>query len=252
MGFSILKDMNSLHIFDYVVARELNALYIILDIVFLLLVAFLLIRLKKWLPLYFGLAGAIIYFIVDYGIFYLLLGTREVVGANTFLFLLWLSTSYGFTNFLWIWLLLDKDKHIIEWSSLIVIGWFSIALISQSFGSSFATIQISRGTGSYHGAMAAILLVGYLIVIIHNLTNKKSERIPILKLLFIGIIVQLSWEAVLLISGIRPEGFNPLIVNSLLETNLGLPYLFFIHRYIKKRAVFKKPTFTEPKEQLAA
>ncbi|HAK05362.1 MAG TPA: hypothetical protein DCM23_01500 [Firmicutes bacterium] len=233
MELAIFNGIYSFRNLDYVVARELNILYILLDILFLILIAVLLIRLKKWLPLYFGLAGAIIYFIVDYGIFYLLLGTREVIGANTFWFLLWLSISYGFTNFLWIWLFLDKDKHIIDWSALIIIGWFSIALISQSFGSSFATIQISRGTGSYHGIMAAILLVGYLIVIIHNLTKKQAARIPILRLLFIGIVVQLSWEAILLISGIRPEGFNPLIINSLLETNLGMPYLFFIHRYIK-------------------
>lgn len=246
MGIRFTEALNSIRAMDYVVARELNVLYIILDIVFLLLIAFLLIRLKKWLPLYFGLAGAVLYFIVDYGIFYLLLGTREVIGASTFWFLLWLSTSYGFTNFLWIWLFLDKDKHIIEWSTLIVIGWFSLALISQSFGASFATIQISRGTGSYHGFMAAILLAGYLIVIIQNLINKKARRIPILKLLLIGVIVQFSWEAVLLLSGIRPEGFDPLIINSLLETNLGIPYLFFIHRYIKQRMKKPESVLSEP------
>ena len=219
---------------DYIVARELNTLYIILDTAFLILIGYLLIRTKKWLAFFFGLAGALIYFLVDYGIFFLILGTREVVGANTFWFLLWLSTSYGFTNFLWIWLFLDKDKHIIEWSVLMVIGWFAIAMIAQNFGTSFSTIQISRGTGSYHGAMAIILLAGYIYIIIHNLTNENAENIPILKLLFIGIIVQFSWEAILLISGIRPQGYNPLIINSLLETNLGIPYLFFIHKFIKK------------------
>lgn len=219
---------------SYIVARELNTLYIILDIIFLVLIGFLLIKKKKWLPLFFGIAGAIIYFIVDYGVFYLILGTRNVVGADPFWFLLWLSVSYGFTNFLWIWLFLDKDKQIVEWSLLIVIGWFANALIAQNFGSNFTIIQISRGTGSYHGAMAIMLLVGYLYVIIHNLTNQSEEKIPILRLLFIGIIVQFSWEAILLVSGIRPQGFNPLIVNSLLETNLGIPYLFFIHRYLKR------------------
>ena len=114
---------------------------------------------------------------------------------------------------------------------MIVIAWFSIGLISQSFGSGFPVIQISRGTGSYHGYMAIILFVGYAIVIIKNL-NQKSEQIPILKLLFIGIIVQFSWESALLISGIRPLDWNPLIINSLLETNLGLPYLYFIHKAI--------------------
>lgn len=220
---------------DFIVARELNGLYIILDIVFLIGLGVLLLFFKKRLAFLFGLAGALIYFLVDYGVFYLLLGTREVVGANTFWFLLWLSISYGFTNFVWIWLFLNKDKRILEWSLIIVIGWVVVALLSQSFGSSFPLIQISRGTGSYHGAMTLILAVGYGIVIIKNLKSTEEERLPILKMLFIGILVQFSWEAVLLLTGIRPSGWNPIIVNSLLETNLGIPYIFFIHMAITKR-----------------
>ena len=219
---------------DYPVVRELNLLYILLDIGFLTFLGFMLLHFKKKMAFLFGIAGAVLYFIVDYGIFYLLLGTREVVGANTFIFLLWLSTSYGFTNFVWIWLFLDKEKRILEWSLLIVIGWIAVALVSQSFGASFPIIQISRGTGSYHGYMALILFVGYAYVIIRNL-KEEQERIPILKLLFVGILVQFSWEAVLLVSGIRPLEWNPLVVNSLLETNLGMPYLFFIHKTLKNR-----------------
>jgi hypothetical protein len=107
-------------------------------------------------------------------------------------------------------------------------------MIAQAFGQSFATISISRGTTSYHGAMAILLIFGYMFVIIKNLFNQDKENVPILRLLFIGIIVQFSWEFVLLLSGIRPLGFQPLIINSLLETNLGIPYLYFIHRYVKQ------------------
>jgi len=227
---------------DYLVSRELNTLYILLDVIFLIMISIVLLKLKKKTAFLFGLAGGIIYFMVDYGIFYRLLGTREVIGANPFYFLLWLSMSYGFTNFLWIWLFFDKEKKIVEWSLLIVIGWFSIAMIAQAYGQSFSTIQISRGTSGYHGAMAIMLILGYFYVIIRNLMDEKNERIPILKLLMIGIIVQFSWEFVLLISGIRPMGFQPLIINSLLETNLGIPYLFFIHRGIK-RVIESKESF---------
>ncbi len=220
---------------DYSVDRTLNLLYIILDIGFLTLLGFLLLKMNKKMAFIFGIAGALIYFIVDYGGFYLLLGTRKIVGANPFWFELWLSTSYGFTNFVWIWLFLSKDKRIIEWSSLLIIGWLSEALIAQSIGSAFPVISISRGTSSYHAYMAIMLFAGYAYVIIRNLTSSEEERLPILRMLFIGILVQFSWEAVLLISGIRPQGWNPLIIDSLLETNLGIPYLFFIHRALTKR-----------------
>jgi len=220
---------------DYSVDRTLNLLYIILDIGFLTTLGFLLLKTNKKMAFIFGIAGALIYFIVDYGGFYLLLGTREIVGANPFWFELWLSTSYGFTNFVWIWLFLNKEKRIFEWSAFLIIGWLAVALISQSMGANSPVISISRGTSSYHAIMAIILFVGYAYVIVRNLMNEEEEKLPLLKMLFIGILVQFSWEAVLLITGIRPQGWNPLIIDSLLETNLGIPYLFFIHRALTKR-----------------
>lgn len=218
---------------DYIVARELNYLYIYLDIIFLFILGIILIKSNRKMAFWFGIAGALLYFIVDYGGFYLLLGTREVEGANTMLFLLWLSTSYGFTNFVWIWLFLDKDKSIIKWSALIIGGWLIVAFVSQSFGTNFNTINISRMTGSYHWFMLAVLIFGYLFLIYKN-WGKSNLLKMILYLAFIGIVVQFSWEAVLLISGIRPLGLNPLLFNSLLETNLGMPYLFLIYKVLMK------------------
>lgn len=54
-----------------------------------------------------------------------------------------------------------------------------------------------------------------------------------LRLMAIGILVQLGWEAGLLLGGIRSAGFaslaeklRTLAVSSLLETNLGMPYVY--------------------------
>ena len=182
------------------------------------------------------LGGGLLYFLVDYGGFYLLLHTRTVEGADPFWFLLWLSMSYGFTNFVWIWLWLDRDKRTMEWSVLIIAGWFATALLSQNFGGGFCTISISRGTGDYHGVMAAILFVGYAILCLHNIrAEDPGQRINLPWILAIGILVQFSWEFVLLITGIRAQGIGPLVVDSLLETNLGLPYIYFIHRAVSRR-----------------
>ena len=107
---------------EVIPSRDLNLLYILLDIGFLLILAGALLWCRKYLAALFGLFGGLLYFLVDYGGFYLLLGTREVSGADPFWFLLWLSMSYGFTNFVWIWLWLDRDGHALEWSVLIVAG----------------------------------------------------------------------------------------------------------------------------------
>jgi hypothetical protein len=218
---------------DIVAARTLNTLYIILDLAWLTLFCSLLLYFKRRQALAVGLLAGVLYFLVDYGIFYRLLGTRVVHGADPFWFLLWLSFSYGITNFAWIWLLLDRDGHAVEWSTLIVTAWLAIALLSQNFGAGFAVISIQRGTSAYHGVMAVILFAGYLYVIIQNL--RGMEKINILWLMAIGIGVQFSWEAVLLVTGIRPAGFEAMVVNSLIETNLGLPIVFFIHRAVTQK-----------------
>ena len=221
---------------EIIPSRVLNELYIFLDIGFLLFLLVTLLCCKKYLALLFGLGGGLLYFLVDYGGFYLLLHTRTVEGADPFWFLLWLSMSYGFTHFVWIWLWLDRDKRTMEWSVLIIAGWFATALLSQNFGGGFRTISISRGTGDYHGVMAAILFVGYAILCLHNIrAEDPGQRINLPWILAIGILVQFSWEFVLLITGIRAQGIGPLVVDSLLETNLGLPYIYFIHRAVNRR-----------------
>lgn len=221
---------------EVVAARVLNELYIYLDIGFLLILLGILLYTKRYTAAIFGFLGGLLYFLVDYGGFYLLLGTRVVSGADPFWFLLWLSMSYGFTNFVWIWLWLDRDKHSLEWSVLIISGWLTSALLSQNFGGGFTEISISRGTGSYHGIMAILLFVGYGILCLKNIRAKEEkDRVDLKWILAIGILVQFSWEFILLITGIRPQGILPLVVNSLLETNLGLPYLYFIHKAVTKR-----------------
>ena len=153
-----------------------------------------------------------------------------------------MSMSYGFTNFAWIWLALDKDEYLIEWSLLILCWWFCCPMLAQLIGFGQMPIVIQRTTGAYHGWMAAILFVGYLLAVVRNLGESDRKcRIDLLRLLAIGIAVQFAWEAALLLGGIRSAGLDfaeklrPLIVNSLLETNLGMPYVYLIFVALTRR-----------------
>lgn len=151
--------------------------------------------------------------------------------------------SYGFTNFAWIWLWISKDKNLFEWTILILGWWLYCPLLTQTFGPHDDYITIQRTTGAYHGWMALILFVGYLGLIIWNVTRKKkSERVNIPWLLAIGILVQFGWEIGLYLGGIRSaelssieEKIAPMIINSLLETNLGMPYIFVIFIAVSRR-----------------
>lgn len=139
----------------------------------------------------------IVYMLVDYGIFHLLLHSRGISEGNSlFWVLLWMSMSYGFTNFTWIWLWISRDEHLFEWSLLILGWWFCCPLITQTFAGEAVPIVIERTTGAYHGYMAVILFVGYLGLILYNMyQTDRAKRIRIPWLLAIGILVQFGWKA---------------------------------------------------------
>ena len=248
---------------EVIARRQFEPLYIWLDICFLLVLFTLLMVKKKYTTVIVGVLAGILYMLVDYGIFHLVCHSRSISEGNSlFAVLLWMSLSYGFTNFTWIWLWISKDKHLFEWSFFILSWWFCCPLIVRTFGNGENLITIQRTTGEYHGYMAVILFAGYLGLIIWNLLQaEKKRRIFIPWLLAIGILVQFGWEAALLLGGIRSAGFAsmaeklaPLIVNSLLETNLGMPYIYLIYLFVSGRFtedLKKKPKVVPMAERIA-
>ncbi len=225
---------------EIVAQRVFNPLYIWLDTAFLVCLCLLLILRKKYLTFLWGIAGGILYMVVDYGIFHLLTHSRSIEGGDLFWVLLWMSMSYGITNFVWIWLWFSKDKHLVEWSLLIVVWWIAAPMLANTFGQGLTPIKIQRTTGAYHGYMALILIAGYAAAIVYNLFQKdKTKRFPLLWMLAIGILVQFAWEFSLLIGGIRSaeiadwgQKITTLVVNSLLETNLGAVPIYCIYALV--------------------
>lgn len=228
---------------EIIAQRVFNPLYIYLDIVFLVMLCTLLVAKRKYLTLLFGIFGGILYFIVDYGIFHLALHTRSIEGGDMFAVLLWMSLSYGITNFVWIWLWFSRDRHAFEWTALIVVWWIAAPMLAATFGADLTSIKIQRTTGAYHGYMALILILGYAAAIIYNLfQNDKNRRFPVFWLILTGVAVQFFWEFALLIGGIRSAEISAmsdkimtLVVNSLLETNLGSVPIYCIYVLITSR-----------------
>ena len=212
---------------DYLVRRSFNVLYIWIDTILLLAFVCILTRLRRWAALVVGLLGGVLYFIVDYGLFYVLLGTRTVIGMSIVPLEFWLSFSYGITNMAWMWLWFDEPDNRWEWSIFFPTGWLTSALVSQGFGGAFHSVHIARHVSSYHGIMVVFALAGYAWLAIHNLRH-PDERYSIRSALTIGIGIQFTWEAVLMISGIRPLAWHPLVIDSLIETNLGAPFMLLI------------------------
>ena len=85
--------------------------------------------------------------------------------------------------------------------------------------------------------MAAVFLLSYFILILFMLF-KKGFKAPLFRLFAIGFAVQFGWEFALLINGIRPmneASIRNLLINSLIETNLGMPLIYLIFLTWRKR-----------------
>ena len=224
--------------------RHFNLLYIILDSIFILALLGLFAWKKRYSTILFALFGGVLYTIVDYGGFYLASGSRtvyingELAGADgTFWVLLWMSMSYGITNFAFMWVCMSRDKQMKYWIFLICMWWMICPSIAEMGGE--ATITTSRTTGAYHGWMGVVCVSQYLILSILLLRKDKEKAfVNILTLCLIGFCVQFGWEFSLLINGIRPmdaASFKTLIVNSCLETNMCMPTTFAVYYFWRKR-----------------
>ena len=84
---------------DVIARREFMPTYIWLDVAFLIGFAALLVWRRKYMTLLVGLVMGGVYFAVGYGAFNLLTHSRSISGGSMFWVLLWMSVSYGFTNF---------------------------------------------------------------------------------------------------------------------------------------------------------
>lgn len=247
---------------DYVQpTRNFSLAYVLLDTVFVCLFVFLLFFKKKRVTAYWALAGGVLYFLVDFLLFYLASGSREIysyvlsapdkttlLGAGpTAGILFWMSMSYGILDFAFIWLWLSHDEHRIEYSLLIVVWWICCPLMAgfvDNLLPDSMAFMTTRGTGKYHGIMGLIMAVGYIGAIVYNLLQQNKERkVPLVRIFVIGFMAQFLWEAALLVFGIRSQNYGgdsmrqimTLLQNSLVETNLGMPYIFFIHRFVTSR-----------------
>lgn len=102
--------------------------------------------------------------------------------------------------------------------------------------------------------MAALLIVGYLLLITYKLFKKdKRNLFSLLTLNLIGIAVQACWEIALLLNGIRPISelsIRTVIANSLIETNMGLLYMWLIYHFVSQKWNDDLTLFSEEKRHL--
>ncbi|MFX0039431.1 MAG: hypothetical protein ACFFCY_13115 [Promethearchaeota archaeon] len=227
-----------------VVSRSIGMDFIYLDLIFLSIWIFFLIRKKYWLSIIWGLCGWLIYIFTDYILWYLITQTRSYTGPiDPFIFFLWFCFSPGFVQFSYVFAMFEKRNRndLIFYTSLFYLGWIFVAAGSQLIPIDDRLIEVSRDMNIANQRFNEIIMVLINIGIALFLYLRKKLRLEdILYIFLVGILVEFSLEFSLAISGIRQAqglwSLELLIINTLFEFNLGivLMYLLWVPFKIKK------------------
>ena len=229
---------------DAVVARTFGMDFIYLDLVFISIWLYFLIRKKYWTPIIWGLLGWFAYIIADYLIWYIITNTRHYSGPlDPLLFFLWFCFSPGFVQFSYVFVMFEKRNRneLIFWTILFYAGWTLVACASQLIPLDDRIIMVYRDMNVQNQRIIELSMVMINIAIAFVLYLKKKLRLEdIIYLFIVGTLVEFALEFTLSISQIRQEQgtWSPflLVINTLIEFNLGivLMYLIFLISKVKR------------------
>ena len=223
-----------------IVTRTFGVDYIFFDLLFLMIWIFLLIRKKYYTPIWWGLAGWLIYLLVDYLLWYRVMGSRHYTGpVNSGLFFCWFCFSPGFVQFSYVIVMFERRsiREIMFWTILFYSGWTLVGLLSQWIHLDDNIIRVSRDMGRGNqrlimgGLATANLLAGFVLVLFRKLRWKELAY-----LFLVGTLVEFALEFSLLASGIRLEQhhWDPgmMVVNALIEFNCGIVTMWLLWRFL--------------------
>ena len=199
--------------------------YLIFDFIFLLIFLSILIKQKKKIPIYVGILCGILFLIID-GIFWWYTGIREIEPSNVKIYVdFMMDFSYGLLAFSWVMIMFERNniKEIVLWTLFLYGGWLLIASLSQILPLIDLEIITIRHMQSLRVAEITTVVCGYLLLVILRYNYKT-----ILFIFWVGFMLSFMMESYLLITNIRPSGFELLLYDSLILTNQGIPYLFVI------------------------
>ena len=145
-------------------------------------------------------------------------------------FMFWFSMSYGLI-FSWIFLMFDKKNKRAAWTALLFGGWLMIAFLSQVLQMNDNVIKTVRLMRSSRIKQIIIVALGYGTLFLLRYKLKK-----ILFLFLVGCGIHFMMEFSLWVSDIRPSSLDLLFVNTLVESNMGVPLLYiFWDKFLTQR-----------------
>ncbi|MFW9987733.1 MAG: hypothetical protein ACFFC3_03680 [Candidatus Odinarchaeota archaeon] len=207
----------------YDIIRNFDLDYLIFDLIFFLIFLTVLIIKKKRIPIYVGLICGILFLIID-GIIWWNIGVREINPPEyKFVVDFMMDFSYGFIAFSWVMIMFERNnlREIVLWTVFVYCGWLITASLSQILPFLDLEITTNRHMRSLRIVEIVTVIIGFLLLIF-----LKYDYKTILFIFCIGFMLSFMMESYLLITRMRPSGFELLLYDSLILTNQGIPYLY--------------------------
>jgi len=207
------------------VVRVFDLDYLIFDLLLCFLFVSILFQQKKVVPFTVGLLCGLLFLIID-GIIWWNTGVREIYPAHMKIAVdFMMDFSYGLLAFSWVMIMFEKNntKEIVLWSVLLYGGWLVIASLSQILPLNDTEIITIRHMKHLRIVEISTVIIGYLLLVFLRYDYKT-----IIFIFWVGTMLSFMMESYLLFTGIRTNGFELLIYDSLILTNQGIPYLFVI------------------------
>jgi len=226
--------------FESIVIRIFDVDFMLLDLIFTAIWTFLLYKKGYIKPLIFGLFGIMINMLVDYGVWYSILGIRTIGGLpfwiSPFAFFVYFSITYGMVQYSYVQVMFSIDnrkqnakQEMLRWSLFLFGGWLLFGLLSFVLPINDAEINVQRVMTEQRIFQIYGIIAEYALLAL--LAYKGKFDLSLKKILYIfsvGFFVHFSMELTLLLSGIRILDFFNLIFNSIIEFNTGAPILYLL------------------------
>ncbi|TFH10032.1 MAG: hypothetical protein E4H14_03300, partial [Candidatus Thorarchaeota archaeon] len=224
--------------FESIVIRVFDTDFMLLDLLFTCIWIVILFKKGYIKPLLFGLMGIMVNFIIDYGIWYSIMGIRTVEGLpiwiSPFSFFVYFSITYGMMQYSYVQVMFTKKpdqpeqekKERIQMAILFFGGWLLIAYLSVLAPISDIEVTVTRTMTQQRMIEVFVVIAEYTLLGI--LAYKKKFGINLRTIgyiFFVGFFVHFSMEFTLFLPGIRQSSLFDIVFNSFFEFNMGAPIL---------------------------
>ena len=221
--------------------RVFDADFMLLDLLFTIIWIVILYKKGYIKPLIFGLMGIGINFLIDYGIWYSIMGIRTVEGLpiwmSPFAFFVYFSITYGMMQYSYVQVMFtnrpeqpeEQKKERIQMAILFFGGWLLIGYLSVFAPINDIEVTVTRTMTNQRIIEVFVVIAEFALLGI--LAYKKKFGIDwkiIGYIFFVGFFVHFSMEFTLFLPGIRQSSLFDLVFNSLLEFNMGAPILYLM------------------------